>query len=576
MDKDEKWNKVCETIGRWAVTCNHLTFSRIARYNIGTSADTTELVLGPMHLSMHDLREFFEVILQEQEMDPTTALVRFGKEQHGAIRMVAVSLVQMAKDYPQNSLVVTMARLAAKIKKSAEWWRKKVEWNLAETTDPEGLRGPSGAGFGIDLELGIGEATAMIDDWNHNCKLWSLTSTSRFTSMVQQQCSEPTSSLARMARQILALRTFANAGTGMSLHEQSQGQLVFIVSVLEKKCKELGQTAAETQFDKLVAGFRYCAAILRPARNAGAHAQSEGLDDPSTSVSKAKHDFMTKLLKLGQEERDKQSVGFANSDFALKRREVVDVWQYAQESERREATNSNVAAISDKVLRQRVQPWVDLFEDNPNDSRVIERRRQQAAELLDRTEGSPVRPHASKSRKREKRREIDEAFDASSHDVPSEDGHDLGSKRHFGDTNLSTSKTHPVTRVKIQRFGRQWKKREDERKNFEALVAGTLSGFNRAIAENQVCMRLPQEQRWFHPEALEMDENSAAADEPRVEEAKVEDWKPPKGWITAEEGRKIREREDREALDERKGRKRNEKGALAATVEEALDSEEEL
>lgn len=130
---DEKSAKVRETIEGWTQTCRNLESSRIARYAIGTSAETTRLVFGPTHRSMRDMRAFFD--LQLHDANKTEALSenleRYGREYDEALTFVTIVLLRMARDYLSNNLVATMAILAAKIKRAADWRRIGLEQSAA-------------------------------------------------------------------------------------------------------------------------------------------------------------------------------------------------------------------------------------------------------------------------------------------------------------------------------------------------------------------------------------------------------------------------------------------------------------
>ena len=390
VDADEKWKTVRETVGSWKETCIRLHTKRIARYSIGTSMDTTQIVLGPMHLSMHDVLDFIELALREQNKvrELEKNLERFGTEYNAALKEIALQLIRMSKDYPHNKLIATMARLAARIKRAADWRRKELEWFAAERF--------------------VGE---MLD-----------------TEMVDAV-------------------------------------------------------------------------------------------DESAETAQAKWDFMAKILRLGQEARERVEEAASRGKSAPKRNKFVDDRHCERESRRRQpAQTSNsagdpeVVVLSNKILQRRIGPWMDLFEQNPYGSTVIERRRQQAEKLLEITEETDARPPPAKSRRRVGRAAPNQSVTNMEQEDPSEGRKDNRWKRVFGDTNAREENSERIVRrEKTKPLGGPWKGREDARKARALLEAGALTGFDRFVAMNQFHMlgTQPSASR----EALKMNGNLAAADE---------------------------------------------------------------
>lgn len=325
-DKDEQWQKVRETILDCWETCNRLRTKRIARLEIGISEETTGFVLGAMHLSMYDILECLELQFHDQTKfgAPSQSLEQFGRQYAAALQSVTVELAGMANDYPENPTVCTMARLAAKTNRIVDRWKKDLEFFATGASIPNGHQDSETTGHQTSGKAGTMEALAIIEDWLHICKMWETTSKDRFTDMVRQQYTRPTSSLDRMARQMSELKSFPSKTSELAVPDVYQDKLVFVASVMKKKCKQLGELAEVSRFYFLTTAIRQCEQAMRQKNSKPQDRGSAGPTEGKKPETKAepgqdratkrmepkpegiKQEFLAKLERLGKEARQKE------------------------------------------------------------------------------------------------------------------------------------------------------------------------------------------------------------------------------------------------------------------------------
>lgn len=259
----------------------------------------------------------------------------------------------------------------------------------------------------------------------------------RFQGMVKQQYQVSTSSLARMARQMLELRRFLLLQLSVShdrlLPIKQQGQFAAIVPALERRQKSLGDLAAVSQFDQLVVGIKQCAKIQRNAQDgivasvAGDKLQANGWDsgldaerpvDPIDPSLKAKQDFMRKILKLGRGSQGRECASAASGPITRKQGELVP---------------------SDQDERER--------------------------------------SHVSKSRRRQGREQAERVFAADEPEIQTGVHHHAGEKCVVGETEVSEKQKEKMHREKCKKPGRRWADRWQARQGAVPFTRSELNNF---------------------------------------------------------------------------------------------------
>ena len=322
VDSTEKWSKVLQTIDGWAKTCENLRMKRIARYSIGVSSETAEIVLGPMSMSMRDMLDFFHYVANDQSQCRNT-FRRFGphglEKVYDELGVVKSELQLMSSDYISNETITTIAGLARKVDTASRTLKRKLQFVARQNAEELAHQAANERFFREickdSIPITLREACAIIEDWHHICTLWEQMDANRFYAMVEEQCRRANSSLARMGTQMLALLKFSlredRGRVGGQLPEERQEQLRSVVSVLDARMEPLGQLPATAQCGELVVGVRQCARNLRSRREPDSALMlgrrvSNGLPalvEVEDELAEARHEFLTKILTLGREAR---------------------------------------------------------------------------------------------------------------------------------------------------------------------------------------------------------------------------------------------------------------------------------